>query len=454
MRVTSISGTALLVSWPAVLPCVADFARAKFGIVVLTTATAEDIHGDSYSSRVHTAHATWARGQPVLFIAAQENAALGIEAVSCDDSHMEGMCCKTVAGFQLALQRFPHADWFLRVSDDSFVFTDHLSQVLRAFNPAEKLFLGSTALTLLCHFALHSGACVEPHAGGGSGFILSRAVAELIAVEHPGLFLESCQHDDVHLGHFLRHAFDVHAINLPGVLQEPRITKVNLNASGHGRLHSAAELAVPRCPDPHPPAVYSRLDDYGPVNPIAPVGWGQMLLLHSDPSIWPTLVLLNAWHRPPVDELLVYLDSGGRRILGPHFEGVDTLGVCLLRAADRLSTFRGAATRSVDSVEPLPVVASLHWAAQQGHVALVRQLVGARSNVNHMVQKCPIQEWFAPLHFAAMAGHIAVVDALLEANADPAPRSPLGSLTPADVAEMALPSHHPMRRHLIGIESN
>eukprot|EP00971_Amphidinium_carterae_P170767 3384332-Amphidinium_carterae.1 len=45
----------------------------------------------------------------------------------------------------------------------------------------------------------------------------------------------------------------------------------------------------------------------------------------------------------------------------------------------------------------------------------VRQLVSAGSNVHHMVQKCPIQEWFAPLHFAAMAGHTAVVDVLLQA---------------------------------------
>eukprot|EP00971_Amphidinium_carterae_P092890 1839316-Amphidinium_carterae.1 len=81
--------------------------------------------------------------------------------------------------------------------------------------------------------------------------------------------------------------------------------------------------------------------------------------------------------RPPIDELLVYLDAGGRRILGPHFEGVDCfghhspcpppsvtthtrpafkeqshaqkdrLGVCLLSHAERLATFRGAATRHV-----------------------------------------------------------------------------------------------------------
>eukprot|EP00971_Amphidinium_carterae_P152373 3019683-Amphidinium_carterae.2 len=55
-------------------------------------------------------------------------------------------------------------------------------------------------------------------------------------------------------------------------MQEPRIVHLNLNTSGHGLPNKAAEFAVARCPDPHPPPVYSRLDDYGPVNPIAPIG--------------------------------------------------------------------------------------------------------------------------------------------------------------------------------------
>eukprot|EP00971_Amphidinium_carterae_P221131 4390186-Amphidinium_carterae.1 len=78
MRFTG--GAVLVVSSHIVLPRGADFASSHFGIVVLTTASAEDVHGASYASRVHSARSTWAREQPVLFIAGDENAQLGIEA--------------------------------------------------------------------------------------------------------------------------------------------------------------------------------------------------------------------------------------------------------------------------------------------------------------------------------------------------------------------------------------
>ncbi|CAK0881462.1 unnamed protein product, partial [Prorocentrum cordatum] len=80
---------------------------------------------------------------------------------------------------------------------------------------------------------LRRGACRRRRGSGAD-----RPLAELL-VRHARAFLANCSHDDVHLGHFLRHAFDVHVTDLPGALQEPRVERL-LGVGRSGEVGSPA----------------------------------------------------------------------------------------------------------------------------------------------------------------------------------------------------------------------
>jgi len=57
---------------------------------------------------------------------------------------------------------------------------------------------------------------------------------------------------------------------------------------------------------------------------------------------------------------------------------------------------------------------ALHWAAQQGDLARVRQLIAE----GHPVSAFDDDMHLTPLHYAAMGGHLEVMRALIEAGAD------------------------------------
>lgn len=252
---------------------------AVVGVYVITSGLPE------YKERVRRARATWACCWPVSFFAATADTDLGVEALApCADDEGHGVCCKMVLGLRKTLERFPRARWIVRAVDDSFIFVDHLAQELRVFNAAELVYVGVPSITTLCRVAKFSGQCGELHAAGGAGIVFSRPLAEII-VHHEATFLRGCQHDDLFLGHFLRYTLGVHVQALPGALQEPRFARA-LWRPGQ---------PMPQCPQPLPPPVYARLADWGPLQPFAPLDATRLVLVHSDPHVWPQLQAGGAW---------------------------------------------------------------------------------------------------------------------------------------------------------------
>ena len=74
----------------------------------------------------------------------------------------------------------------------------------------------------------------------------------------------------------------------------------------------------------------------------------------------------------------------------------------------------------------------LHWAADRGHVDIVRLLLARGAAVDVLDP-----DGQTPLHYAASCGHLEAAQALLEAGADPAAQDGDGA-TPADGAEPEL----------------
>ncbi|CAE7507579.1 Chsy1 [Symbiodinium natans] len=291
-----------------------------------------------YQQRVLWAKQTWAHDWPeILFVAGASagNISLGVEALPCDDDEEKGVCCKTILGLKLALQRFPHAQWIVRAVDDTVVFPNQLAAELQVFNAEQFVYVGAPSVTLLCHMAKYAKQCGELHAGGGGGIVLSRPLAEFL-LNLEDLFLNVCRHDDAFLGHLLRYVLDVHVMALPGVLQEPRFEQLRWSGPG----------LPPRCTLPLPPPVYSPMEDWGPVQPFAPMDATRLSLVHADLATWPVLAalpeLVDAAAKLGL-HLLVYADSQGHRIVYPHFRGATTFAVCSYAHEDRLMSFQAAA---------------------------------------------------------------------------------------------------------------
>ncbi|CAJ1432164.1 unnamed protein product [Effrenium voratum] len=320
---------ALLAIWStfADAEAAASTYDVALGVVVVTSALEE------YSSRVLLARQTWARGPEILFVAgAQGNASLGVESLPCGDDEGRGVCCKTLLGLKLALRRFPNAQWLVRAVDDTAVFPQHLVRELALFDARSFVYLGAPSLTLLCHMAKFAGQCAELHGGGGGGVVLSRPLVQRL-LQFEELFLQECRHDDAFLGHFLRYVLDVHLLALPGISQEPRFASAERWDGG-----------LPSCPWPLPGPVYSPLEDWGPLQPFAPLDATRLCLVHSDPAVWP---LLSALPRLAAEAEIsgrrVLVFAQGPRLALPHFRGSTGLGVCTYDPRDRLASFPAAA---------------------------------------------------------------------------------------------------------------
>uniref|UniRef100_A0A7S4Q850 Ankyrin repeat domain-containing protein n=2 Tax=Alexandrium monilatum TaxID=311494 RepID=A0A7S4Q850_9DINO len=219
-------------------------------------------------------------------------------------------------------------------------------------------------------------------------------------------------------------------MNLPGIVQEPRIRSI---------VPDPERWTASACPSPLPAAIYSRIDDWGVTGPMVPMDAERLVLLHSDPALWPQLdeVRRMATGFPADGRLMVYMEARqGRRVLGPHFEGRSDLSVCAYRRRERLGGFAAAANRLPDAREALPELATLHWAAWHGRPEVVPSLCAAGADVNEMRVRAPVQEEFAPLHIAAIRGHIAMVEELLAMRADAGRRATLSGATPLDAAAM------------------
>eukprot|EP00871_Galdieria_phlegrea_P003497 jgi/Galph1/4148/GphlegSOOS_G2824.1 len=86
--------------------------------------------------------------------------------------------------FAWAFDHFPHAKWFYKCDDDSFVRVEMLNEILQHFDPSQPLYFGSTRRfhgKLLPVLDSQSFLAVETflrYAMGGAGYVLSRGLLE------------------------------------------------------------------------------------------------------------------------------------------------------------------------------------------------------------------------------------------------------------------------------------
>ncbi|KAJ3021813.1 hypothetical protein HKX48_007696 [Thoreauomyces humboldtii] len=83
---------------------------------------------------------------------------------------------KNLPGFRELYRRFPDAEWYLMIDDDTYVFLDNLSDRLSMYDPDGKHYFGAKTQFVGCDGVRQWGA--GPYfAHGGSGIVLSRGAA-------------------------------------------------------------------------------------------------------------------------------------------------------------------------------------------------------------------------------------------------------------------------------------
>ncbi|KAJ3278619.1 hypothetical protein HK104_002168 [Borealophlyctis nickersoniae] len=86
---------------------------------------------------------------------------------------------KNLPGFRELWKRFPNAEWYMMIDDDSYVFLDNLEHFLKTYDPNQPHYLGSKTLFIGCDGIKKFGT--GPYfAHGGSGIILSRAAMKVL----------------------------------------------------------------------------------------------------------------------------------------------------------------------------------------------------------------------------------------------------------------------------------
>ncbi|KAI9017067.1 hypothetical protein BC832DRAFT_527390 [Gaertneriomyces semiglobifer] len=97
------------------------------------------------------------------------------EAVKVDESstgwRSDGH--KNLPGFRELWKRFPDAEWYVMLDDDTYVFFDNLAELLSDYNPEDKLYIGGKNMFIGCDGVKTWGE--GPFfAHGGSGIVISR----------------------------------------------------------------------------------------------------------------------------------------------------------------------------------------------------------------------------------------------------------------------------------------
>lgn len=114
--------------------------------------------------------------------------------LACAPDHGRGLCCKTSAFVQRAQQQFPSARWFLRVTDDTFVDTGALAELLAGLGRWDTPRTVGHRLTAALTFDAIPG--LPPTESGmveyitGGAMLISRGAAEDARL--PGAFRAAC----------------------------------------------------------------------------------------------------------------------------------------------------------------------------------------------------------------------------------------------------------------------
>nr|KAJ3404280.1 hypothetical protein HK105_003929 [Polyrhizophydium stewartii] len=112
---------------------------------------------------------------------------------------------KNLPGFRELFSRFPDADWFVMIDDDTFMFMDNLQRSLAHLDPDGEHYIGSRTMFFGCDGVTRMGDG-PGFAHGGSGIVLSRgAIKRLVdGVDACIVKYKDCWAGDVRVGLCLR----------------------------------------------------------------------------------------------------------------------------------------------------------------------------------------------------------------------------------------------------------
>lgn len=114
---------------------------------------------------------------------------------------------KNMPGMKELYNRFPDADWYIMIDDDTYVFMDNLKTALNKYDPNEPYYLGAATNFIGCDGITEWGT--SPYfAHGGSGIVVSKgALKRMIPLTEKCIAkYDECWAGDIRLGLCLRDA--------------------------------------------------------------------------------------------------------------------------------------------------------------------------------------------------------------------------------------------------------
>lgn len=257
--------------------------RPTLVVGIITRGSNED------HNNIEAARRTWLKHTPaerIIILSSRADNRINSTKSLCEESYSLGVCCKVSELFALMYERIPNAHWYLRATDDSFWHINLLLARLQGFDSTARHLLGCVGIVKGKAWLRHGNG--EPHPTGGSGYIMSNALASWCYV-HQQSFLLECWHDELSIGHYLRQVLGLVTIHLHGILQEPQLRE------SMPLFHSVNEC---NCPLP-PPLYYNTGADerlaqgYAVLYPFSPYTWEEALSWHAKAKFWKSLVALS-----------------------------------------------------------------------------------------------------------------------------------------------------------------
>lgn len=86
---------------------------------------------------------------------------------------------KNLPGFKVLHDRFPNADWYLMIDDDTYLFKENLKALLSQYDPSLPHYIGSGNVFMGCDGVTKWGDGPS-FAHGGSGIVLSKAAMSVL----------------------------------------------------------------------------------------------------------------------------------------------------------------------------------------------------------------------------------------------------------------------------------
>lgn len=115
---------------------------------------------------------------------------------------------KNLPGYRALYQKFPNAEWFVMIDDDTYVFLDNLQTFLKKHDPNKNHYFGSANMFEGCDGVSVLGEGGPLFAHGGSGIVLSRNALKTMMgiVEKCIIKYKNCWAGDIRLALCLRDA--------------------------------------------------------------------------------------------------------------------------------------------------------------------------------------------------------------------------------------------------------